>query len=245
MRLIREGINASENEVRSAVGTAAAFERLVDQQLGEHLDGLAPLRILQRRQTWRRDLQIRASAQSPRGQTEERWYREVGAGAPTEHSDAGQLACGQPRLYQRQPSCLCRHRRLMVGRPMSGEPISAVATAQASSPTGSYSQATVAQGVVYFSAQVPLSPEGGLVLDSFEAQMRQCFANLQAVADAAGTSLRRAVRIGVFLSPRADADEYNRIYAELIDWSPPPARTTVRSDFSSFDIEIDAICLLP
>jgi enamine deaminase RidA (YjgF/YER057c/UK114 family) len=71
--------------------------------------------------------------------------------------------------------------------------------------------------------------------------VRQALANLKTVAAAAGSSLSRAVRIGAFLNPDADLAAYNRAFAEVMGEPPWPARTTVRSQFSGFDVEIDAI----
>jgi EmrB/QacA subfamily drug resistance transporter/reactive intermediate/imine deaminase len=121
--------------------------------------------------------------------------------------------------------------------------IVAAATPHAPTPTGRYSQAVVAGDLCFLAGQAPFDADGALVEGGLEAQVRQCFANLEAVAQAAGTSLDRAVRIGVFLSPRADLAEYNRVYAELVAQDPPPARTTVFSDFPDFDVEIDAVLL--
>jgi enamine deaminase RidA (YjgF/YER057c/UK114 family) len=44
--------------------------------------------------------------------------------------------------------------------------------------------------------------------------------------------------------PRADLDAYNSAYAEVRGDPPWPARTTVRSEFSGFDVEIDAVVAL-
>jgi enamine deaminase RidA (YjgF/YER057c/UK114 family) len=47
-----------------------------------------------------------------------------------------------------------------------------------------------------------------------------------------------------FLSPRADFASYNRAYSRVMGDPPWPARTTVRSEFSGFDVEIDAIVVV-
>jgi len=119
----------------------------------------------------------------------------------------------------------------------------AAATPDAPAPTGRYSQAVVAGDLCFLAGQAPFTADGRLVEGGLEAQVRQCFANLAAVAEAAGTSLDRAVRFGVFVSPRADLAEYNRVYAELVSSDPLPARTTIISDLPGFDVEIDAILL--
>jgi 2-iminobutanoate/2-iminopropanoate deaminase len=129
-----------------------------------------------------------------------------------------------------------------VRNPVPDHRPTAFSAPEAPTPTGRYSQAVAAGGLVFLAGQAPFDAQGVLV-EGFEAQVRRCFANLEAVAAAAGTGLDRAVRIGVFLSPRADLAAYNRIYAELVRADPPPARTTVFSDFPDFDIEIDAVLL--
>jgi reactive intermediate/imine deaminase len=118
-------------------------------------------------------------------------------------------------------------------------------TNEAPQPTGRYSQGIIAGGLCFLAGQAPFDAQGVLVEHGLEAQIRQCFSNLEAVAAAAGTSISEAVRIGVFVSPRADLAEYNRVYAEIVTHDPPPARTTIISDLPGFDIEIDAVCLVP
>jgi 2-iminobutanoate/2-iminopropanoate deaminase len=76
-----------------------------------------------------------------------------------------------------------------------------------------------------------------------EAQLRQVVANLAAVAEAAGGSLRNTVRVGVYLSDLAHFDEMDRVYRELFG-EPRPARTTIQTDLVGFDVEADAVVLL-
>ena len=128
---------------------------------------------------------------------------------------------------------------------MPGVSPEAVATAEAPSPAGRYSQAVIAGDFCFLAGQGPLAPDGSIIRGSLEAQLRRCVENLEAVARAAGTDLSQAVRLGVYLRPGTNLAEYNRIYAELITADPPPARTTIYSDFTDFDVEIDAICLVP
>jgi 2-iminobutanoate/2-iminopropanoate deaminase len=111
-------------------------------------------------------------------------------------------------------------------------------------PTGAYAQGLAAHGLLFLSGQAPYDAAGRLAGPGLEAQMRQAWENLDAVARAAGTSLARAVRIGAYLAPRADLAEYNRVYDELVNWTPRPARSTLRVDFKRFDVEFDAIVLL-
>ncbi|MDW9233004.1 endoribonuclease L-PSP family protein (plasmid) [Burkholderia cepacia] len=66
--------------------------------------------------------------------------------------------------------------------------------------------------------------------------------NLEAASNAAGLSLKDAVKVGVFLKNPSDAKAFDAIYAEYVS-DPPPARTLVQSNFTGFDIEVDAVLL--
>ena len=68
-----------------------------------------------------------------------------------------------------------------------------VSTPDAPAAIGPYSQAIRAGNTVYLSGQIPLDPATGeIVAGGFEAQVRQAFRNLAAVASAAGGSRRRS-----------------------------------------------------
>lgn len=64
--------------------------------------------------------------------------------------------------------------------------------------------------------------------------------NLEAAANAAGRSLKNAVKVNVFLKNPGDAKEFDAIYAQYVT-DPPPARTLTQSGLVGFDIEVDAI----
>jgi 2-iminobutanoate/2-iminopropanoate deaminase len=118
-----------------------------------------------------------------------------------------------------------------------------VSTQSAPAPGGAYSQAIAAGNLVFLAGQGPFEPSGDKVEGSFEDQARQTFANLAAVAEAAGGSLADAVRVGVFLRDMADFPAMNEIYSEFFS-DPLPARTTVQSDLPGFAIEVDAVLVI-
>lgn len=119
-----------------------------------------------------------------------------------------------------------------------------ISSSEAPAASGAYSQGIAAGGFLFLSGQGPYDADGNLVDSSLEAQVRQVFANLDAVARAAGASLRDAVRVGVYLSDLAHFDEMDRVYREIFA-EPRPARTTIQTDIEEFDIEADAIVILP
>jgi 2-iminobutanoate/2-iminopropanoate deaminase len=102
-----------------------------------------------------------------------------------------------------------------------------VETEGAPAPIGPYSQAVVADGVLYCSGQVPLDPDTGeLVEGGVAEQARRCLESLDAVCRAAGTQLSEAARIGIYLTDMASFAELNDVYASFFS-EPFPVRTTV------------------
>ena len=118
-----------------------------------------------------------------------------------------------------------------------------VSTPDAPAPSGGYSQAIAAGGLLFLAGQGPFTPDGSVVDGSIEAQVRQVFDNLAAVAAAAGGSLSQAVRVGVYLSSLGHFDEFDRVYRTVFS-EPRPARTTIQSALVGFDVEADAVVLL-
>lgn len=108
-------------------------------------------------------------------------------------------------------------------------------------PAGSYSIAVEAGGLVFLAGQTPRDRDNVRHGDKpFAFQARMTMDNLEAAANAAGLSLKDAVRVGVFLKNPADAKEFDAIYKEYVG-DPLPARTLTQSNFVGFDIEVDAV----
>ncbi len=121
-----------------------------------------------------------------------------------------------------------------------------VATDSAPKAIGPYSQAVTANGLIYTSGQIALDPaSGNLVTDSFEAQVRRVFQNLDAVLRAAGTDFSRVLKATVYLTDLANFQALNAIYAEVFG-DHKPARTTVGVSQlpKGAAVEIDLIALL-
>lgn len=110
-------------------------------------------------------------------------------------------------------------------------------------PAGIYSVAIQAQGLVFLAGQTPRDRDNVRHGDKpFEVQARMSLDNLEAAANAAGLSLKDAVKVSVFLKNPSDAKAFDAIYAEYVS-DPPPARTLIQSNFAGFDIEVDAVLL--
>jgi reactive intermediate/imine deaminase len=92
---------------------------------------------------------------------------------------------------------------------------------------GPYSQAVRAGDTVYLSGQIPFNPATmQLVSGDIDAEIRQVFENLKAVAAAAGGSLANAVKVNVFLTDLGHFAKVNEIMATYCT-EPFPARAAV------------------
>lgn len=119
----------------------------------------------------------------------------------------------------------------------------AIATPDAPAAIGTYSQAVAAGGMVWLSGQIPLDPSTmKLVEGDIEAEVRQVFRNLGAVAAAAGGTLDDVVRFTVFLTDLGDFAVVNRVMEEVLR-PPYPARVTVQVSAlpKGARVEIDAV----
>ncbi len=121
-----------------------------------------------------------------------------------------------------------------------------IATAAAPAAIGPYSQAVKTGLVVFLSGQLGLDPQTKeLVSQDFEAQVRQSFKNLAAVAKASGASLGDAVKLTLFLTDLSNFAKVNEIMAEVMP-QPYPARSTigVASLPKGAQFEVEAVLVL-
>ncbi len=97
-------------------------------------------------------------------------------------------------------------------------------TAKAAKPPPTYSQAVKAGGLVFVSGTAPADPATGMLTGStIQEQTRQCLSNIQAILEAAGSSMDKIVSVTVVL---ADEDDFPGMNEEWLRWFPshPPAR---------------------
>ena len=121
-----------------------------------------------------------------------------------------------------------------------------VKTAHGPAPQAPYSQAIVANGVVFVSGQGPIDPSNGkIVLGDIRNQTKLVMDNIAAILEAAGSSFEKAVKCSVFLKDINDFAAMNAVYKSYFK-DNPPARTTVQAGdiFGGIGVEIDCIAVL-
>lgn len=102
----------------------------------------------------------------------------------------------------------------------------AIATPDAPSALGTYSQAVRAGDTVYLSGQIPLVPDTMELVSGTREQIHQVFRNLRAVARAAGGDFGDVVKLNIYLTDLEDFALVNEVMAEYFD-EPYPARAAV------------------
>ena len=120
-----------------------------------------------------------------------------------------------------------------------------VQTDSAPSAIGPYSQAVVANGMVYTSGQIALTPEGVMLENDVVIQTKQVLKNLKAVLEEAGSSMDLVVKTTIFIDSMDSFIIINEIYEEAFG-SHKPARATVavKTLPKNALVEIDAVALL-
>lgn len=121
-----------------------------------------------------------------------------------------------------------------------------IQTEKAPKAIGPYSQAIVANGLVFCSGQIPLDPQTmTMITGSVADQTRQVLQNLSNVLSSAGSDLKKVVKTTVFLKDMADFEQMNAVYGEFFT-ETKPARATVQVAKLPKDagVEIEAIALV-
>lgn len=103
---------------------------------------------------------------------------------------------------------------------------SIVSTSDAPAAIGPYSQAVKADALVFCSGQLGIDPASGRLEEGLKAQAERAMKNLSAVAQAAGTSLDRAVKTTIFLTSMDDFAAVNEVYGAYFK-GDKPARSTI------------------
>lgn len=120
-----------------------------------------------------------------------------------------------------------------------------VQTPNAPAAIGPYSQAMIANGMVFTSGQIALKPSGEMINGDVKEQCTQVLANLKAVLEAAGSSLDKVIKTTIFLDNMDDFAAVNELYADAFgDHKPARSTVAVKTLPKNALVEIDAIALV-
>lgn len=102
-----------------------------------------------------------------------------------------------------------------------------ITTDSAPAAFGPFSQAVVANGMVFTSGALPLDPETGALVDGgIVDQTHRTMKNLKSVIEAAGASMDTMVQVVIYLTDMQDFEKMNEVYATYYK-DRFPARATV------------------
>ena len=119
-----------------------------------------------------------------------------------------------------------------------------ISTKEAPPAIGPYSQAVVANGVIYTSGQIPMNEKGELVATDVVNQAHQVLKNLFYVLESAGGHFNDVIKTTIYLTDMDDFEKVNEVYSHYFGLHKP-ARSTVavKTLPKNVLIEIDCIAL--
>ena len=113
----------------------------------------------------------------------------------------------------------------------------------APAPIGPYSQATLVNGTLYVSGQIPLNQETGeLVNSSIEEETHMVMKNLQFILAEAGMDFSNVVKCSIFVKDLNNFGRINETYGSYFT-SNPPARETVEVSRLPKDVNVEISCI--
>lgn len=114
-------------------------------------------------------------------------------------------------------------------------------TPNAPGAIGPYSQAYEANGFVFTSGQLPVSPATGEMPEGIAAQAEQSCKNVGAILVAAGSDFSKVIKTTCFLANMGDFAVFNEIYARYFISKPGRSCVAVKELPKGALCEIEAI----
>ena len=117
-----------------------------------------------------------------------------------------------------------------------------IETDKAPKAIGPYTQAIKVGGFVFTSGQIPIDPATNNIEEStIEGQTERVILNLQAVLEAAGTSLEKVAKTTCYLQNMSDFVAFNGIYAKYFTAKPARSCIAARELPRGVLVEMDVI----
>jgi 2-iminobutanoate/2-iminopropanoate deaminase len=117
----------------------------------------------------------------------------------------------------------------------------------AATPQGFYSQAVLAEGVMYLSGQIGLRKNDPTLPEGLEQQIKQAMRNIADILFSRGLGFQHLVAMTCYLSEGQEWSTFDQIYGECLEGHELPARTTIFVKALPLGalVEITAIAQLP
>lgn len=113
----------------------------------------------------------------------------------------------------------------------------------APAPIGPYSQAILANGLLFVSGQIALdSASGNLINSNIESETHQVMKNLEAILKEAGLGFANVVKCTIFVKDLGNFATINEIYGSYFATNPP-ARETVEVSRLPKDVQVEISCI--
>ena len=120
-----------------------------------------------------------------------------------------------------------------------------ISTENAPAAIGPYCQATVHNGMVFTSGQIPLDPATGAIAGTtIEEQAHQVCRNLSAVLTAAGSDLTKVLKTTCFLASMDDFAAFNGVYAQYFTGKPARSCVAVKTLPRNVLVEVECIAVV-
>jgi len=117
-----------------------------------------------------------------------------------------------------------------------------VTTKEAPAAIGPYSQAVVANGLIYTSGQIPMDEKGIIVANDVVNQAHQVMKNLFYVLEAAGAHFNDVIKTTIFLTDMDDFGKVNEVYSHYFGHHKP-ARSTIAVKTLPKNVLIEIECI--
>lgn len=119
-----------------------------------------------------------------------------------------------------------------------------ISTEKAPAAIGPYSQAILANGMLFASGQIPIIPATGEIAQGdIQVQAEQVMKNVAAILEAAGTSFEKVVKTTCFLQNMGDFASFNEVYAKYFVGKPARSCVAVKALPKDVLCEVEVIAL--
>ena len=120
-----------------------------------------------------------------------------------------------------------------------------ISTTNAPAAIGPYSQGMILGNMVFSSGQIPVVPATGEVAgETIEKQAEQSCKNVEAVLQAAGSSMEKVIKTTCFLADMGDFQVFNGVYEKYFVSKPARSCVAVKALPKGVLCEIEVIAYI-